>query len=170
MVLHSQAQRGPAVQPRLAARGGGVAGWADETGDVMLLYATLGTNDLPRAVRFYEAVMQVLGQPRLPDWGEGWATWGADYDRGFSLWLCAPFDGQPARPGNGAMLAFAAADAATVDAFHAAGLAAGGQDEGAPGHRPHYGPGFYAAYLRDPDGNKLACVCHRWPGPAAPQG
>ena len=58
------------------------------------------------------------------------------------------------------MLAFAAASPAAVDAAHAAGLAAHGTDEGAPGERPYYGPGYYGAYLRDPDGNKLHVV-HR---------
>lgn len=127
----------------------------------MLLYATLGTRDLPRAIAFYDAVMATLGQPRLPGWAEGWAGWGQDYDHGFGLWLCPPFDGGAATAGNGTMLAFAASSAAQVQAFHSAGLAHGGQDEGAPGIRPHYGPTFYAAYLRDPDGHKLACVDHR---------
>lgn len=131
-------------------------------GAMMLLYATLGTADLARAVRFYEAVMAVMGQPRLPDWDDGWAGWGQDYDQGFSLCLCPPFDGAAATAGNGSMLAFRADSAAQVRAFHAAGLANGGRDEGAPGVRQQYGPGFYAAYLRDPDGNKLACVFHRY--------
>lgn len=60
------------------------------------------------------------------------------------------------------MLAFRATDAAQVRAFHRAGLAAGGTDEGGPGVRDAYGPEFYVAYLRDPDGNKLACVFHRY--------
>lgn len=134
----------------------------------MLLYATLGTNDMDRAVRFWGAVMAALGQPRLPDADEdpGWAFWGQDYASGFSLCLCHPFDGQPATAGNGSMLAFRCATASVVDQGYAAGLAAGGSDAGAPGLRPHYGAGFYAAYLRDPDGNKLALVCHDHPGPA----
>jgi len=128
----------------------------------MLLYATLGTADLPRAIRFYDAVMAVMDQPRLPQWDGDWAGWGQDYDHGFCLCLCRPFDGGPARPGNGAMLALRADSAARVRAFHAAALAHGGQDEGEPGPRPHYGAGFYAAYVRDPDGNKLACVFHQY--------
>ena len=128
----------------------------------MLLYTTLGTNDLPRAARFYDAVMAVLGQPRLAIDAEGWVAWGQDYDGGFGLWLCSPFDGKPATAGNGTMLAFKAESAAQVRAFHAAGLAHGGTDEGAPGTRPDYGPAFYVAYLRDPDGHKLACVFHRY--------
>ena len=128
----------------------------------MLLYSTLGTNDLARAVRFYDAVFAALGHARMPDWADGWAGWGRDYDEGLSFCLCAPFDGQPATPGNGTMLAFRADSAAQVRAFHAAGLAHGGSDEGAPGTRPDYGPSFYVAYLRDPDGNKLAAVFHRY--------
>jgi catechol 2,3-dioxygenase-like lactoylglutathione lyase family enzyme len=128
----------------------------------MLIYATLGTNDMPRAVIFWGAVMAQLGHPRLADAPEapGWAFWGQPYDEGFSLCLCPPFDGRAATAGNGAMLAFRCDDAALVAAAHAAGIAAGGTDEGAPGLRPHYGAGFYAAYLRDPDGNKLALICH----------
>ncbi|MFN3970826.1 MAG: hypothetical protein ACK4L4_05550 [Gemmobacter sp.] len=74
------------------------------------------------------------------------------------LWVTRPFDGGPARAGNGAMVAFAAPGRAAVEAFHAAALAQGGADEGAPGLRPQYGAGFYAAYVRDPDGNKVAAV------------
>ena len=77
-----------------------------------------------------------------------------------ALWLCPPFDGAPASPGNGVMVAFTAATRAQVDAFHAAALAAGGTSEGEPGVRPQYNADFYAAYVRDPDGNKLAAV-HR---------
>lgn len=127
----------------------------------MLLYTTLGTADLPRAVRFYDAVFAALGHARLPGWDADWAGWGEDYDHGFGFWLCRPFDGRPPTPGNGTMLAFRAAGPAAVRAFHAAGLAHGGGDEGAPGTRDAYGPAFYVAYLRDPDGHKLAAVFHR---------
>jgi catechol 2,3-dioxygenase-like lactoylglutathione lyase family enzyme len=128
----------------------------------MLLYSTLGTNDLPRALAFYAPVFAALGVPRLPDWDGGWAGWGEDYDQGFSFCLCPPFDGHPASAGNGTMLAFRCASAAQVRAAYAAGLGGGGSPEGAPGVRPQYGAGFYAAYLRDPDGNKLAFVFHRY--------
>ncbi len=70
-------------------------------------------------------------------------------------------DGAPATPGNGTMVSFLASSRAAVDAFHAAALAHGGTDEGAPGLRPQYGAQFYAAYVRDPDGNKLNAVCYR---------
>lgn len=128
----------------------------------LILYTTLGVADLARATAFYDAVLAPLGQSRRADGFEGWEAYGPDYDDGVSLWLCIPFNGEPPTAGNGTMVAFRAPDAATVDAFHAAALAHGGTDEGAPGVRPHYGPNFYVAYVRDPDGNKLACVFHRY--------
>jgi catechol 2,3-dioxygenase-like lactoylglutathione lyase family enzyme len=70
-----------------------------------------------------------------------------------------PYDRKAASPGNGAMVAYKAPTRAAVDAFHAAALAAGGSDEGAPGIREHYHPDYYGAYVRDPDGNKLCAVC-----------
>ena len=127
----------------------------------MLLYVTLGTNDLARAVRFYDPVMAALGVARAPDWTEGWAGWGSSYDNGTSIWLCAPFNQSAPSPGNGNMVAFKAANERQVQAFHAAALAHGGSDEGAPGTRPYYEPWFYVAYVRDPDGNKLAAVFHK---------
>jgi len=128
----------------------------------MLLDVTLGTNDLPRALRFYDAIFAVLGQKRLADAPEGWAGWGADFDSGVGFWLCPPFDGHLASAGNGTMMTFRADNAAQVRAFHVAGLRQGGTDEGAPGIRARYDPSFYVAYLRDPDGHKLACVYHRY--------
>jgi catechol 2,3-dioxygenase-like lactoylglutathione lyase family enzyme len=124
----------------------------------MLYDVTLGTNDLARAVRFYSAVFEALGQPRRIDAAEGWAGWGATYDKGVSVWLCPTFDGRPATPGNGSMLSLKADSAAQVRAAYAAGLHHGGSDEGAPGIRARYSPDFYVAYLRDPDGHKLALV------------
>jgi catechol 2,3-dioxygenase-like lactoylglutathione lyase family enzyme len=128
----------------------------------MLLYATLGSSNLPRSIAFYDAVCATLGVSRAPDWTHSWVGWGASYDDGFGLWISAPFDGKAPAPGNGAMIAFRASNAAQVDAFHAAALAHGGADEGPPGLRPQYTPHFYACYVRDPDGNKLAAVFHRF--------
>lgn len=127
----------------------------------VILYSTVGTANLERAIRFYDAVFATLGVRRAPDWSDGWAGWGGSYDQGYGFWVCTPFDGRHATPGNGTMIAFRAKDEAEVQAFHAAALVHGGRDEGKPGTRPLYGPRFYVAYVRDPDGNKLACVYHR---------
>ncbi len=126
----------------------------------MILYATLGVSDFPRSVTFYDAVMATICVGRAPDWTDDFMGWGKEYGKGFGLWICRPFDGQTPHAGNGPMLAFEARNDAEVDAFHAAALAHDGADDGAPGLRAHYSPTFYAAYVRDPDGNKLACVCH----------
>jgi catechol 2,3-dioxygenase-like lactoylglutathione lyase family enzyme len=132
----------------------------------MFTYICLGTNDLERAVQFYDAALAPLGLARCDTSGEagwdGWAGWGTYRNGGadeIALWLCVPFDGQPAAVGNGTMVAFAAPSWAAVEDFHAAALANGGASEGAAGLRLHYGADFYAAYVRDPDGNKIAAVC-----------
>lgn len=130
----------------------------------MLTYITIGTNDLQRAAAFYDAIFKVLGYSRLPAWTKDWAMWGDENnpDEGFSFCICPPFDRQPATAGNGTMFAFRAANAELVRRFHAAGLLAGGKSEGMPGTRTAYGPDFYVAYLHDPDGHKLACVCQHY--------
>ena len=74
----------------------------------------------------------------------------------FSTFICPPFDGQPARGGNGIMIAFRGPTKEAVDAAHAAALAHGGTDEGAPGPRPADSTNFYGAYVRDATGNKIA--------------
>jgi catechol 2,3-dioxygenase-like lactoylglutathione lyase family enzyme len=125
----------------------------------MILYITLGTNDLARATRFYDAALAPLGIQRLRTEGDE-SGYGLPEDTRCRLWVTQPYNGQPATIGNGSMPALVAPDEAAVRAFHAAGLANGGTDEGAPGYRP-FGPSFYTAFLRDPDGNKLSAVCER---------
>jgi catechol 2,3-dioxygenase-like lactoylglutathione lyase family enzyme len=128
----------------------------------MLLYATIGTNDITRGAAFWGPIMTSLGHAAVPGLGEGWAGWGKDYDGGFGLYLCPPFDGQEAQAGNGLTLAFAARDAAHVRALYRLALQNGGTDEGPPGTRDYYEPEFYVAYVRDPDGHKLAFVFHHY--------
>jgi catechol 2,3-dioxygenase-like lactoylglutathione lyase family enzyme len=126
----------------------------------------LGTRDLARAARFYDATMATLGLSRCdvagePGW-EGWLGWGTYEGHGakeLALWVCAPFNEKPATAGNGTMVGLVAKSWEQVDAFHAAALSHGGTSEGEPGLRVHYQPDFYAAYVRDPDRNKLAVVC-----------
>jgi catechol 2,3-dioxygenase-like lactoylglutathione lyase family enzyme len=132
----------------------------------MFTYIYVGTNDLERAIRFYDASMATLGLQRCitgdAEWDRISAGWGTYKNGGIeelALWVGKPFNQQPATVGNGSMVAFRATSWQQVDDFHAAALAAGGTSEGPPGRRPQYNPDFYAAYVRDPDGNKLAVVC-----------
>ncbi len=132
----------------------------------MLTYVYYGTNDLERATRFYDATLGALGMQRCvtndPAWDRiaaGWGTYEQDGLNELAFWIGKPFDGSTASNGNGSMVAFRARTWAEVDAFYAAALAQGGRSEGAPGLRPHSGADFYAAYVRDLDGNKLAAVC-----------
>lgn len=124
----------------------------------MLSYVTIGARDTAQSSAFYDAVLGTIGYKRFADYG-AFIGYGIDgKSDGQSVWVCKPFDGNEARAGNSIMIAFAAADRAQVDAFHAAAMKHGGSDEGPPGLRDSYGPNWYAAYLRDPTGNKLAIV------------
>ncbi|MEQ1495659.1 MAG: VOC family protein [Novosphingobium sp.] len=116
----------------------------------MIGYVTVGTNDLPRAAKFYDALAAEMETPRMMEF-ETFIAWGKP---GGAAGIAAtkPFDGAAASVGNGVMVALEARDNAQVDRLYAIALANGGTDEGAPGPR---GDGFYAAYFRDPDGNKL---------------
>jgi predicted lactoylglutathione lyase len=116
----------------------------------MIGYVTLGTNDLPRAAKFYDALAAELGTGRMMEY-DTFIAWGTP-GGGAGIGLTKPFDGQAATIGNGVMAAFEARDQAQVDRLYQIALENGGTDEGAPGPR---GEGFYAGYFRDPDGNKL---------------
>ena len=120
----------------------------------MFTHFVLGSNDIRRSRMFYDATIAALGHEvsAAPDLqrliyanNEG------------TLIIGTPANGEPASAANGATLGFAAKRDADVDAWHAAGMANGGANEGEPGNRI-YSPGnSYGAYLRDPDGNKLCC-------------
>ncbi len=116
----------------------------------MFTHTVLGTNDVAKSCRFYDAVMGALGYSGvvLPH--------GKVYSDGTSgLLVATPANGEPHTVSNGYTLGLKASDRAVVDAFHAAGLAHGGTDEGAPGVRPGSPGQMYGAYLRDLDGNKI---------------
>ena len=131
----------------------------------MFSHVTVGTNDIARAVAFYDRVLGLLGISRAEfDEAHGHAGYFTAPDTTPNFWVLRPIDRQPASIGNGVTVAFEAPDRATVDRVHAEILAAGGTDEGAPGVRPHYHADYYGAYARDPDGNKICCVGHRLPG------
>jgi catechol 2,3-dioxygenase-like lactoylglutathione lyase family enzyme len=128
----------------------------------VLGYMTIGANDLAASTRFYQAILPPLGYEAKE--GESYTRFSligvADKDNGpCTIYIQKPFDGEPARPGNGIMPAFGASTPSGVQAFYEAALANGGSDEGAPGTRPYYSPEFYVAYVRDPAGNKLAAFC-----------
>ena len=131
----------------------------------MLDHVSIAVADFDRAAPFYEAVMAALGVPRV--WREADAI-------GFGIRNSGADDGHSyltvrrvlaASPAAFDCLArhwcFRATDRPAVDAFHAAGLASGGSDDGAPGLRPAYHADYYAAFLIDPDGNRIEAVCHR---------
>ena len=116
----------------------------------MVGYVTLGTNDMARAARFYDSLLELVGAKRLMDI-ETFILWGTSLTEP-CLAIAKPFDGNSATVGNGVMVALQAESREVVDALYGKALELGGQDEGAPGPR---GDGFYAGYFRDLDGNKL---------------
>lgn len=116
----------------------------------MIGYATLGTNDLPRAAAFYDQLLGSLGAKRWMDYPT-FVMWSCAPDKP-ALAVIKPYDGKPATIGNGSMVALAMESKDKVDALYKKAMELGGTDEGAPGPR---GEGFYAAYFRDLDGNKL---------------
>lgn len=125
----------------------------------MIGYVCVGSNDIPRAKRFYAAVLPALGYS-VKEGPEG-LSYALPVPEGQrpllpDFYVKPPFNEKAASVGNGTMVAFEAANQAQVRSLHAAALAAGGSDEGLPGFRADYGPNFYVSYLRDPDGNKIA--------------
>ena len=122
----------------------------------LVSHVSVGVTDLYRAGVFYDAVLAVVGARRIMEHGAG-IGWGRTFPE---FWANLPRDHRGAAvAGVGAHVCFNAADAEAVVAFYEAGLAAGGYGDGPPGPRPEYAPGYYAAFLRDPDGNKVEAMC-----------
>ena len=118
-------------------------------------HVVLGTNDLSKATQFYDAALGALGVKNMGQMGENAVLYGAE---GPEFLITKPRNGQPACHANGGTIGFKAPSRAAVHQFHERGLANGGTDEGAPGPRDIM-PNAYAAYLRDPDGNKICTYC-----------
>ena len=117
----------------------------------ILHHVSVGTDDLERACAFYDAVMPHLGARRVMSF-----PFAVAYGKEFpEFWIGKPLDRGNATAGNGTHVCFIAPSREAVHAFHAAGLEAGGADEGVPGPRPDYGPEYYGAFLGDPDGHKV---------------
>lgn len=126
----------------------------------VMSHVSLGTNDYPTAKVFYDAVLATLQIKCVMDFDGG-----AGYGRAFpEFWIQKPHDGKEASTGNGVHVAFLANSIAEVKAFHAKALALGAKDDGAPGRRPDYGPKYYAAFVRDLDGNKIEAMLEVEPG------
>jgi hypothetical protein len=124
----------------------------------MIGYTTIGTNDLGRAMSFYDALFRNLGISRLMEL-PSFAAWGTGWDKPM-FGVCLPYDGEEAKPGNGTMIALALETRDLVRVAHARTLELGGTSEGAPGLRGAEGSqAFFASYVRDHDGNKLCFYC-----------
>jgi catechol 2,3-dioxygenase-like lactoylglutathione lyase family enzyme len=121
----------------------------------MLAYAMLGTNNKDKALAFYDAVLGEMGYARTMDFGTSVAYGAKGKPHATALAIGVPFDGKAASSGNGTMIAITGTEA-TINAAYAKALALGAHDEGAPG--PRGNSGFFAAYFRDLDGNKI-CLC-----------
>jgi catechol 2,3-dioxygenase-like lactoylglutathione lyase family enzyme len=131
-------------------------GLAGAGGMPMLDHVSIGVRDIAAARRFYDAALAPLGYACLSE-GEG----SLGYGRGEAIawWISRVDRPVPADMGSGLHFCFAAPDRAAVDAFHAAALAAGGRDNGAPGLRPDYGSTYYAAFAIDPEGYRVEAYC-----------
>ena len=122
----------------------------------MYSHITLGSNDLAKAKEFYDAALAPLGLSAVMEF-DGAVAYGPSAEPGPRLFKCTPFDGATA---SGTHVELEAPTRAAVDAFHAAAMAQGGSDEGAPGLRPQYTPNYCGAYVRELDGKKLQAVCY----------
>jgi catechol 2,3-dioxygenase-like lactoylglutathione lyase family enzyme len=129
----------------------------------MIGYVTIGTNDPERAGAFWDALLAGIGARRVPAFSTDSFLYYSLGKGTPGLVVTRPYDGKEARAGNGNMVALAMESRDRVDALHAKALELGGSDEGGPGMRGPEAAGFYGAYFRDPDGNK---ICAFRMGPA----
>lgn len=125
----------------------------------VISHITLGTNDYEKASIFYDAALKPLGFSRVPKPADKPPLYAVNGEMPH-LYLYKPYDGRPATWGNGTHVALTAKSRQAVDEFYREAIENGGSSEGEPGLREDYGPNYYAAYVRDPDGNKLQAVCY----------
>src|ERR1700743_884383 len=130
----------------------------------MLHHVSVGVRDVERAAKFYDPVLKTLGYRRLMEFLPHAIAYG---ERGGNpeFWIQLPHDQKVPTAGNGTHFGFQARTKAQVEKFHAAALAQGGSNNGEPGPRPDYGPGYYGAFVYDLDGNKIEALLNT---PAAP--
>ena len=120
----------------------------------MIDHVSVAVRDLAVATRFYEAALGALGLTKLES-RPATAGFGKTYPE---FWINLRADMTPVSPASGTHVCFRARTTELIDAFHAAALHAGGASDGAPGLRPQHGEGYYAAFIRDPDGNRVEAV------------
>jgi catechol 2,3-dioxygenase-like lactoylglutathione lyase family enzyme len=121
----------------------------------MIDHVSIAVRDLKVSARFYERLLATLGMTRLREWPDAAIGYGKKYPE---FWLNRRAAMAPVAADSGVHICLRARDATMVDAFHAAALAAGGSSDGAPGFRAHYHESYYAAFIRDPDGNRIEAV------------
>jgi len=121
----------------------------------MLHHVSVGVADVARAAQFYDAVLGTLGYKRVMEFMPYAIAYG---ETAPAFWVQLPHDKNSASVGNGVHIGFIARSKDAVQSFHAAGLANGGKDDGAPGPRPDYGPDYFGAFVLDLDGNKIEAV------------
>ncbi len=121
-----------------------------------LNYVMIGSNDVANARKFYDAVVPLIGGKVIAEYMPHAVCY--ELRGGGSMWVATPFNQEAATVGNGNMVGLLCQSEAEVREAHATALANGGTNEGDPGARPQYGPNFFGAYARDPDGNKMSFV------------
>jgi catechol 2,3-dioxygenase-like lactoylglutathione lyase family enzyme len=121
----------------------------------MIDHVSIAVRDLKVSARFYEPLLVTLGMTKLRDWPDAAVGYGKKYPE---FWINRRKDMAPVAADSGVHICLRAPSVKAVDAFHAAALAAGGSSDGAPGLRAHYHENYYAAFIRDPDGNRIEVV------------
>jgi catechol 2,3-dioxygenase-like lactoylglutathione lyase family enzyme len=121
----------------------------------MIDHVSIAVRDLQVSARFYEPLLATLGMTKLRDWPDAAVGYGKKYPE---FWINRRKDMAPVAADSGVHICLRATSPQAVDAFHAAALAAGGSSDGTPGLRAHYHENYYAAFIRDPDGNRIEVV------------
>lgn len=130
----------------------------------MLHHVSVGVRDVARAAKFYDPVLKALGYKRVTEFLP-YAIGYGERGGGPEFWIGLPHDQKAPSAGNGTHLGFTARNKQAVNRFHEAALKAGGSNNGEPGPRPDYGPGYYGAFIYDLDGNKIEATY--WAPPKA---
>ncbi len=121
----------------------------------MIDHISIAVRDLSKAQSFYAAALAPLGLIKMREWPDAAIGFGKKYPE---FWINKRAAMERVADDSGVHICLRAPDTAAVDAFHAAALKAGGTSDGEPGLRPHYYAGYYAAFIRDPDGNRIEAV------------